>query len=50
MYVRPTHSVTEVFPIGALARKSLAMGLIHRRSMITGDRKPMCRRILCRKD
>lgn len=41
-----THIVTEVFPIGALARKSLAMGFTHRTNTMTGDRKLMCSRIL----
>lgn len=41
-----THRVTEVFPIGALARKSLAMGLTHRTSTRTGDRKLRCSRNL----
>lgn len=41
-----THRVTEVFPIGALARKSLAMGFTHKTNTMTGDRKPICSRIL----
>lgn len=38
--------VIEVFPIGALARKSLAMGFTHRITTTTGERKLMCSRIL----
>lgn len=41
-----THIVIEVFPIGALARKSLAMGFTQRINTTTGDRKLMCSRIL----
>lgn len=46
MYNVGNHSVTDVFPIGALARKSLAMGFTHRTNTMTGDRKLMCSRIL----
>ena len=38
--------MTEVFPMGAFARKSLAMGFTHRTNTMTGDRKLMCSRIL----
>lgn len=41
-----THIVIVVFPIGALARKSLAMGFTHRINTMTGDKKLMCSRIL----
>ena len=41
-----TYSVTEVFPNGAFARKSLAIGFTHRTTTITGDKKLMCSRIL----
>lgn len=41
-----THSVTDVFPMGALARKSLAMGFTQRTSTTTGERKLMCSRAL----
>lgn len=37
-----THSVTDVFPIGALARKSLAIGFTQRTNTMTGERKLMC--------
>lgn len=40
------HSVIDVFPIGALARKSLAMGFTQRTNTMTGERKPMCSRAL----
>lgn len=43
---KSTYKVTEVFPMGALPRKSLAMGLIHITRIISGDRKLMCKRIL----
>ena len=45
MYIS-THSVIEVFPMGALARKSLAMGFTQRINTMTGDRKLICSRIL----
>lgn len=41
-----TYRVTEVFPIGAFPRKSLAMGLIHNTITTTGARKLMCNSIL----
>lgn len=43
---RCTHIVTDVFPMGAFARKSLAIGFTHRTNTITGDKKLMCSRIL----
>lgn len=43
---RGTHRVTEVFPVGALARKSLAMGFTQRTNTRTGDRKLACSRNL----
>lgn len=45
-YSMCTYSVTEVFPMGAFARKSLAIGFTHRINTMTGDRKLMCSRIL----
>lgn len=41
-----SYSVMEVFPIGALPRKSLAMGFTQRTNTMTGDRKLMWSKIL----
>lgn len=47
--IEHAYRVIEVFPMGALPRKSRAIGLIHITTTTSGDRKLICNRILERK-